>query len=118
MSEEKPKKKRKKKAASEDGGGEKEHKPNWREVYATVEEIKAFLRDHVYLRYNLVKHQVEARLPEEDPFFANEEFSQFVTGDWLEMSDRLFNTLLDALFFTLVSYRHIGLPEDSLTGIE
>ena len=97
MSEEKPKKKRKKNAAAEDGGGEKEHKPNWRETYATVEEIKAFLRDHIYLRFNVVRHQVEARLPAEDPFFASEEFQQFVTGDWLEMSDRLFNTLLDAL---------------------
>ena len=97
MSEEKPKKKRTKKAANEENGGEKEHKKNWREVYATVEEIKAFLRDHIYLRFNVVKHQVEARLPDEDPFFANEEFQQFVTGDWLEMSDRLFKTLLSAL---------------------
>ena len=97
MSEEKPKKKRKKNAAAEEDGGEKAHKKPWTETYATVEEIKAFLRDHVYLRFNVVRHQVEARLPAEDPFFASEEFHQFVTGDWLEMSDRLFNTLLDAL---------------------
>ena len=97
MSEEKPKKKRKKKAAAEEDGNEKGHKKPWTETYATVEEIKAFLRDHVYLRFNVVRHQVEARLPAEDPFFASEEFQQFVTGDWLEMSDRLFNTLLDAL---------------------
>ena len=31
---------------------EKEHKKNWREEYATVEEIKDFLRTHVFLRYN------------------------------------------------------------------
>ena len=97
MSEDKPKKKRKKKAATEENGGEKEHKPNWREVYATIREIKTFLSDHVYLRYNVVKHQVEARLPEEDPFFANEEFRQFVTGKWQLMSDRLYKTLLSAL---------------------
>ena len=30
--------------------GEKEHKKNWREEYATVEEIKDFLRSHVFLR--------------------------------------------------------------------
>ena len=37
---------------------EKEHKKNWREEYATVEEIKNFLRTHVFLRYNTVKYQV------------------------------------------------------------
>ena len=34
MDKEKPKKKRKKAVAADDGAGE--HKPNWREVYATV----------------------------------------------------------------------------------
>ena len=33
-------------AATEKGGG-KEHKKNWREVYATVEDIKTFLSDHI-----------------------------------------------------------------------
>ena len=42
MDEEKPKKKRKKKAAEGEGGEPKVHKPNWREVYATVEDIKGF----------------------------------------------------------------------------
>ena len=78
MDEEKPKKKRKKAAA--DDGEAKEHKPNWREVYATVGEIKAFLSDHVYLRYNTVKHRVEVRLPMEDPFCANSELPQFVNN--------------------------------------
>ena len=78
MNEEKPKKKRKKKAAAEDEGS-KEHKKNWREVNATLEEIKAFLNDHVYLRYNLVKYRLEARLPSEDPFWQNSELAQFVS---------------------------------------
>ena len=39
------------------------HKPNWREVYATVEEIEAFLSNHMYLRRNLVKGRVEYKLP-------------------------------------------------------
>ena len=39
----------------------KEHKKNWREVNATPEEIKAFLSDHVYLRYNLVKYRFISR---------------------------------------------------------
>ena len=95
MDEEKPKKKRKKAVAADDGAGE--HKPNWREVYATVGEIKAYLSDHIHLRWNLVKHRVEARLPMEDPFCANSELTQFVSDDWQPMSDRLKNTLLTAL---------------------
>ena len=54
MSEDKPKKKRKKNAASEENGGEKGHKKPWTETYATVEEIKAFLGAHVYLRHNVI----------------------------------------------------------------
>ena len=77
MSKEEPKKKRKKKAA--EGEESKEHKKNWREVNATPEEIKAFLNDHVYLRYNLVKYRLEARLPSEDPFWQNSELAQFVS---------------------------------------
>ena len=87
MSEEKPKKKRKKAAAEGEGGEPKEHKPNWREVYATVEDIKGFLSDHIYLRWNLVKHRVEARLPMEDTFCVNSELAQFVSDDWQPMSD-------------------------------
>ena len=95
MDEEKPKKKRKKAVVTDDGAGE--HKPNWREVYATVGEIKAYLSDHIHLRWNLVKHRVEARLPMEDPFCANSELTQFVSDEWQPMSDRLKNTLLTAL---------------------
>jgi len=97
MNEEKPKKKRKKKSAAGGNGGEKEHKKNWREVYATFEEIKDFLRDHVYMRYNTVKYQVEARLPPEDPFCCDGELAQFVKDEWQPMSDRLENTLQIAL---------------------
>ena len=95
MEEEKPKKKRKKKAA--EGDGEKEHRKSWREVNATPAEIKSFLSDHIYLRYNMVKHCNEVRLPPEDPFCANSELSQFVSDDWQPLSDRLTNTLKNAL---------------------
>ena len=44
-----------------------------------------------------MKHQVEARLPPEDPFCQNNELAQFVTDDWQPMDDRLFKTLLTAL---------------------
>ena len=91
MDEEKPKKKRKKAVVADDGAGD--HKPNWREVYATVGEIKAYLSDHIHLRWNLVKHRVEARLPMEDPFCANSELTQFVSDDWLPMCDRLLPVL-------------------------
>ena len=86
-----------KKKTPADGSEVKEHKKPWQESYATAEEIKAFLRDHVYLRFNTVKHQVEARLPPEDPFCQNNELAQFVTDDWQPMDDRLFKTLLTAL---------------------
>ena len=98
MEKDKPKKKRTKKSAAEgEGSGEKEHKPNWREVWATYEEIKDFLRGHVYLRYNTIKYRVEARLPSEDPFCANSELAQFVSDEWQPMTDRLENTLLMAV---------------------
>ena len=98
MEEERPKKKKsKKKAAAEEGVDEKEHKVPWQEKYAKPAEIKAFLSDHVYLRYNTVKHRVEARLPAEDAFCQNSELAQFVSADYQPMSDRLCNTLLTAL---------------------
>ena len=97
MEEEKPKKKRTKKSAAEGDDSEKEHKKPWQETYATPAEIKAFLSDHIYLRYNMVKYRVEARLPPEDPFCCNSELAQFVCDDFQTMSDRLKNTLLIAL---------------------
>ena len=81
----------------EKGGEQKEHKQNWREYTATLSEIKDFLRDHVYLRYNTVKHRVEFRLPASDPFVQNSTLTEFVSPEWQPMSDRLKNTLLDAL---------------------
>ena len=94
MESEDKSKKRKKKA---DQTTEREHKKPWQETYATPKEIKAFLDDHIYLRYNTVKHRVEARLPEEDTFCQNSELAQFASDEWQPMSDRLSNTLLTAL---------------------
>ena len=94
-----PKKKRKKGNLTPDPSSQKggEHKKNWREYMATPAEIKAFLSDHVYLRYNTVKHRIEARLPPGDPFCQNSELAQFVSDDFQPLSDRLKNTLLTAL---------------------
>ena len=115
MEEEKPKKKRQKgaptpapshsrggeqkahKTNSRQANGDASHKKNWRETSATPAEIKEFLSGHVYLRYNTVKHCNEVRLPPEDPFCANSELAQFAGDDWLPMSDRLANTLKNAL---------------------
>ena len=87
----------KEKKRNKKNGEEKEHKVPWQEKYATAKEIKAFLNDHIYLRYNTVKHRVEARLPAEDAFCQNSELAQFVSDDYQPMSDRLSNTLLTAL---------------------
>ena len=92
MKEEEPKKKRKQEVAEEDGA--KAHKQPWQERYATVGEIKAFLSDHAYLRYNTVKHRVEARVPPGDPFIEHSELAEFVGDTWQPMSDRLKSTLL------------------------
>ena len=92
MSEEKPKKKRKKKAAAEEGGGEKAHKKNWRETYATVEEIKAFLGAHVYLRHNVITGRAECRIPEAD-YFSEGGAGIQCTDRWQPISDRIVNSL-------------------------
>ena len=64
--------------------GAKERKANWRETYATVEDIQRFLEDRVVLRFNVVTRRVEYRIPsgwrEEG-------------GGWTEITDRLLNSL-------------------------
>ena len=80
MNEEKPKKKRKQKAAE----GNKERKANWKEYTASVEDIKAFLSDHVYLRHNVITRRVECRLP------SNYERDG---TDWQPVTDRIVNSL-------------------------
>ena len=95
--EERKKPKGKKKKSAEGNGEEKVHKVPWQEKYASPAEIKQFLSDHIYLRYNTVKHRVEARLPAEDAFCQNSELAQFASDDWQPMNDRLKNTLLTAL---------------------
>ena len=73
--------KKKKKATTDE---EKEHKKNWREVYASVEDIKGFLGGRLYLRHNVITGRVECRLP-----------SNYETDgtDWQPISDRVVNSL-------------------------
>jgi len=78
------------------------HKPNWREVYATVEEIEAFLSNHMYLRRNLVKGRVEYKLPtpcpsrtggESYPVFDLPSRSGGDGGGWQPLTDHVVNTM-------------------------
>ena len=70
----------------------KERKPNWKEYMATVEDIEEFLRDHVYLRHNVVTGRTECRIPESD-VFAEWIAEGLPTNQWLPVSDRIVNTL-------------------------
>ena len=82
MDEEKPKKKRKKAAAADDGAGE--HKRPWQDNLATMAEIKAFVSDRYYLRYNVVRRGVECRRPSSYDHDGT---------DWQLISDRIVNSL-------------------------
>ena len=75
-----------------EGGEPKEHKPNWREVYATVEDIKGFLADHIYLRHNVITRRAECRIPQADYFAAGWSGGQ-CTDQWQPISDRVVNSL-------------------------
>lgn len=66
----------------------KERKPNWKEVYAKVEDIKAFLSDRLFLRHNVITGRVEYREPCDLPTRLGG-----VIGEWQPVSDRLVNSL-------------------------
>ena len=75
-------------------GEEKEHKKNWREVYASVEDIKDFLGDRIYLRYNVITGRIECRVPERDLFdMVGDPFVTQPTDCWQPISDRIVNSL-------------------------
>ena len=66
----------------------KEHKKNWKEYTATVEDIQNFLMDHILLRHNVITKRVEWRDPQDPsrpPLFRG--------GDWQPISDRVVNSL-------------------------
>ena len=78
-----------------------EHKQNWKEYTATVEDIEQFLRDNIFLRHNVVTRRVECRIPESDAF-ADWIADGLPTGKWLPISDRIVNTLWRAMSKTKV----------------
>ena len=67
----------------------KEHKRPWQETMATVEEIKTFLADRIYLRHNVVTGRTECRVPERD-WFGDD---GTVVREWQPISDRVVNSL-------------------------
>ena len=50
----KPEKRRKKGAATKKDGEPRERKPNWKDYTATVEDIKMFIADRMFLRHNVI----------------------------------------------------------------
>jgi len=64
---------KKKKPTKEKKGEPRERKANWKEVYATVDDIKAFLKSKVMLRFNLVRGRPEIHWLSEGPVIREDE---------------------------------------------
>ena len=64
-----------------------ERKPNWKEVYASVEDIQQFLTDRVLMRYNLVTHQTEVH------WLTDFGDDLQKAPQWERINDRIENTL-------------------------
>ena len=80
-------KKKKEKKAKEARAERSERKPNWQEVYATVEDIQQFLSERVMLRFNVVTRRVEVHWLTD---FGDAPPS---LDDWEPLTDRLVNSL-------------------------
>ena len=90
--------KNKKDSAATEKSGEKEHKKNWREVYATVEDIKTYLSDHIYLRHNVITGRIECRVPTKDLWeLGTDPFETAQVDKWQPISDRIVNSLWTAM---------------------
>ena len=77
-------KKRKKKAKSTE---RMERKPNWQEVYATVDDIQQFLSERVMLRFNVVTRRVEVH------WLTDFGDAPPQLDDWTMLTDRVVNSL-------------------------
>ena len=64
-----------------------ERKPNWQEVYATVEDIRQFLSERVSLRYNVVTRRVEVH------WLTDFGDAPPELDDWEALTDRQVNSL-------------------------
>ena len=89
------KKEEKKKAKCQD------HKPNWREVWASVEDIQQFLSSKVMLRFNLVRGRTEVHWLSQGPVLREDERGlltifggeEGITDGYQPLTDRDVNTL-------------------------
>ena len=74
---------------------QKEHKKNWKEYTATVEDIQNFIVDRIVMRYNIVTRRVEYRIPEPDVWnTTNSPHSMLNSAqDWQPINDRVVNSL-------------------------
>ena len=71
-------------ATKKEKTGKKERKPNWQEYMATPDDIKAFIDDRMFLRYNVVTKRVEYRLLSS--------YEQDAT-EWQPINDHLVNSI-------------------------
>jgi len=84
----------------------REHKKPWQETFATPDEIKAMVSNHVLLRYNEVRGLTEVHWLSEGPVIQEDEqglLSIFgeeggVTDGYTTLTDRDINTLWDKLY--------------------
>ena len=66
----------------------KEHQKPWQEVYASIEDIKAFLNERVMLRYNVITKRTEVHVIERDPDPPQEGAPPEAYVRWMEESLR------------------------------
>ncbi len=84
----------------------KEHKPNWRELRATEQDIQEFLAKNIVLRYNEVTGKVEGKVYGAD-VFAEMKYGYFAgkvplyewrnDDTWHVMTDRMVNSLCNMM---------------------
>ena len=66
----------------------REHQKPWQEVYASIEDIKAFLNERVMLRYNVITKRTEVHVIERDPDPPQEGAPPEAYIHWMEESLR------------------------------
>ena len=67
--------------------GRADRKPNWQEVYATVDDIQQFLSERVMLRFNVVTRRVEVH------WLTDFGDAPPQLDDWTMLTDRVVNSL-------------------------
>ena len=111
----------KKETKKKEGTEPKEHKPNWKEYTASVEDIQNFLMDRILLRHNVITGRAEYRDPSLECRTESVEFATANDGsadstaaansklynlsstlNWQPISDRVVNSLWAELSATKV----------------